>query len=140
MMFKYQIIKYLKQNLKTNLILVMFRWSILVSLTIVRKMSLIIRRFKRKYTYITKVSGGSLNTTRPKMNFKLVQKFGSDKPLSHYEQVNYMHYRLKITSLSPLSNILKTIIKIFGWFLWRKRCNIFIRTRHGKWSIDRRKN
>ncbi|PNX68168.1 retrotransposon-related protein, partial [Trifolium pratense] len=28
----------------------------------------------------------SLDTTRPKRNYKLVQKFGSDKPLRHYGQ------------------------------------------------------
>lgn len=30
----------------------------------------------------------SLDVTRPKRNYKLVQKFGSDKPLRHYGQVN----------------------------------------------------
>ncbi|KAI5409608.1 hypothetical protein KIW84_055151 [Lathyrus oleraceus] len=29
----------------------------------------------------------SLETTRPKRNYKIVQKFGSDKPLRHYGQV-----------------------------------------------------
>ena len=38
----------------------------------------------------------SLDTTRPKRNYKLVQKFGSDKPLRHYGQVNLVEYALSV--------------------------------------------
>ncbi|KAI5444690.1 hypothetical protein KIW84_013098 [Lathyrus oleraceus] len=38
----------------------------------------------------------SLDATRPKRNYKLVQKFGSDKPLRHYEQVNLVEYALSV--------------------------------------------
>ncbi|KAI5420883.1 hypothetical protein KIW84_044645 [Lathyrus oleraceus] len=36
----------------------------------------------------------SLDATRPKRYYKLVQKFGSDKPLRHYGQVNLVEYAL----------------------------------------------
>ena len=36
----------------------------------------------------------SLDNTRPKRNYKQVQKFGSDKPLRHYGQVNLEEYAL----------------------------------------------
>ncbi|KAI5416410.1 hypothetical protein KIW84_041468 [Lathyrus oleraceus] len=36
----------------------------------------------------------SLDTTRLKRNYKTVQKFGSDKPLRHYGQVNLVEYAL----------------------------------------------
>ncbi|PNX67367.1 hypothetical protein L195_g055591, partial [Trifolium pratense] len=71
----------------------------------------------------------SLDTTRPKRNYKLVQKFGSDKPLRHYGQVNLVEYALSVEDDEPVT--FKQVIKDkdrVGWLQWRKRCNLFTRT------------
>ncbi|KAI5398037.1 hypothetical protein KIW84_063729 [Lathyrus oleraceus] len=44
----------------------------------------------------------SLDTTRPKRNYKTVQKFGSDKPLRHYGQVNLVEYALSVEDDEPV--------------------------------------
>ncbi|KAI5407880.1 hypothetical protein KIW84_053935 [Lathyrus oleraceus] len=43
----------------------------------------------------------SLDTTRPKRNYKTIQKFGSDKPLRHYGQVNLVEYALSVEDDEP---------------------------------------
>ncbi|KAI5408911.1 hypothetical protein KIW84_054660 [Lathyrus oleraceus] len=45
----------------------------------------------------------SLETTRPKRNYKIVQKFGSDKPLRHYGQVNLVEYALSVEDDEPIT-------------------------------------
>ena len=45
----------------------------------------------------------SLATTRPKRNYKQVQKFGSDKPLRHYGQVNLVEYALLVEDDEPVT-------------------------------------
>ncbi|PNX68664.1 copia LTR rider, partial [Trifolium pratense] len=45
----------------------------------------------------------SLDATRPKRNYKLVQKFGSDKPLRHYGQVNLVEYALSVEDDEPIT-------------------------------------
>ncbi|KAI5401404.1 hypothetical protein KIW84_066031 [Lathyrus oleraceus] len=44
-----------------------------------------------------------LDTTRPKRNYKTVQKFGSDKPLRHYGQVNLVEYALSVEDDEPVT-------------------------------------
>jgi len=45
----------------------------------------------------------SLDTTRSKRNYKTVQKFGSDKPLRHYGQVNLVEYALLVEDDEPVT-------------------------------------
>ena len=45
----------------------------------------------------------SLASTRPKRNYKSVQKFGSDKPLRHYGQVNLVEYALSVEDDEPVT-------------------------------------
>lgn len=45
----------------------------------------------------------SLDTTRPKRNYKTVQKLGSDKPLRHYGQVNLVEYALSVEDDEPVT-------------------------------------
>ena len=42
-------------------------------------------------------------STRPKRNYKSVQKFGSDKPLRHYGQVNLVEYALSVEVDEPVT-------------------------------------
>ncbi|KAI5389609.1 hypothetical protein KIW84_075047 [Lathyrus oleraceus] len=46
----------------------------------------------------------SLNATRPKRNYKPVHRFGSDKPLRHYGQVNSVEYALSIEDDEPVAS------------------------------------
>ncbi|KAI5443663.1 hypothetical protein KIW84_012348 [Lathyrus oleraceus] len=65
----------------------------------------------------------SLDTTRPKRNYKTVQKFGSDKPLRHYGQVNLVEYALSVEDDEPLNELLQIMssfwprFQIFNWRL-----------------------
>ncbi|XP_020971719.1 uncharacterized protein LOC110268931 [Arachis ipaensis] len=45
----------------------------------------------------------SLASTRLKMNYKFVQKFGSDKPLRHYGQLNLVDYALSVEDDEPVT-------------------------------------
>ena len=45
----------------------------------------------------------SLASTRPKRNYKFVQKFGSDKPLRHYGQLNLVDYALSVEDDEPVT-------------------------------------
>lgn len=51
---------------------------------------------QQENTHVLQQQQESLETTRPKRNYKIVQKFGSDKPLRHYGQVNLVEYALSI--------------------------------------------
>uniref|UniRef100_A0A803KS96 Uncharacterized protein n=1 Tax=Chenopodium quinoa TaxID=63459 RepID=A0A803KS96_CHEQI len=45
----------------------------------------------------------SLASTKPKRNYKLVQKFGSNKPLRHYGQLNLVEYALSVEDDEPVT-------------------------------------
>lgn len=50
-----------------------------------------------------------MDTTWPKKNYKLVHKFGSDKPLMHNGQVNLVEYELSFEDNESIT--LKKVIK-----------------------------
>uniref|UniRef100_A0A803N762 Reverse transcriptase Ty1/copia-type domain-containing protein n=1 Tax=Chenopodium quinoa TaxID=63459 RepID=A0A803N762_CHEQI len=68
----------------------MDKWSILVFF----KMRRIIWIMKRRV--LQQQQQDSLASTKPKRNYKLVQKFGSERPLRHYGQVNLVEYALSV--------------------------------------------
>lgn len=43
-----------------------------------------------------------LDATIPKKNYKIVQKFGSDKPLTYYGFVNLVEYAFSIEDDEPI--------------------------------------
>ena len=51
---------------------------------------------QQENTHVLQQQQESLDATRPKRNYKLVQKFGLDKPLRHYGQVNLVKYALSV--------------------------------------------
>uniref|UniRef100_A0A803M5H3 Reverse transcriptase Ty1/copia-type domain-containing protein n=1 Tax=Chenopodium quinoa TaxID=63459 RepID=A0A803M5H3_CHEQI len=47
----------------------------------------------------------SLASTKPKRNYKLVQKFESDKPLRYYGHVNLVEYALSVEDDEPVTAV-----------------------------------
>ncbi|KAI5422627.1 hypothetical protein KIW84_045891 [Lathyrus oleraceus] len=58
---------------------------------------------QQENTHVLQQQQESLDATRTKRNYKLVQKFGSDKPLRPYGQVNLVEYALSNEDDEPIT-------------------------------------
>lgn len=57
-----------------------------------------------------------MDTNRPKRNYKLVQKFGLDRPMRHHGHVNLVKYALSVEDDEPIS--FKQVIKNKYRYSW----------------------